>query len=389
MSLDPILWAMKDAPTANVEEWAVLCCMAESADEDGCNAFQATATIATRAKLSPRTVQRRIDALVERRLIVLGDQENPRLLRIPEHKRPVNYDVAIPYDWYGNIDRVNAYRETQGRPPLTPGDRPPPPPAPPKKKRADAGKPKSGSSEDATQADLDGKGEDPSKSGGDYKSPPDTESPQGVTTSHGEGRQEVTQPTPTTHPPTHPKDTSGTLREPTDADSNADPQGAMFTGDGFSGPGPEDAPVELTDAEVETGRDDKGQVLRGKRLDALAQKIAKAWWDWCKAEGHSHPASGYPACRAVIRTALGAGVNPKDLRRALATLTLQGHPVSGNTVQIALRDLKPGAGAGKGRSGYRDESWADRGEGPDEDDLRAIAELTAKKKPRPATGTDG
>lgn len=221
MALDPILWAMKDAPTADVEEWAVLSCMAESADEDGCNAFQATGTIAKRAKLSTRTVQRRIDSMLERGLIVLGDQENERLLRIPAHLRPTNYDLCIPFSWYGNIGRVNEYRETQGRAPLTPDDRPPLGPPPTKKKRADAGKTKG--SNDETQAAPIVQAEQPAEERGDFKSPPDSESPhdflsgEGVTTSRPEGRQEVTQPSPSTHP------TDPPLSLPPSAANVADP----------------------------------------------------------------------------------------------------------------------------------------------------------------------
>ena len=123
MALDPISWAMKDAPVADVEEWVVLTCMAESA-EVGCNAFQATITIATHAKVARRTVQRRIDALVKRSLIQLCDQQYEKPLKIPPHPRPTNYDLCIPYDWFGSIARVNDFRQRQGCPPFVPDDRP-------------------------------------------------------------------------------------------------------------------------------------------------------------------------------------------------------------------------------------------------------------------------
>lgn len=206
MSMDPILWAMKDAPVANVEEWAVLSAMAETADEDGCNAYNSTKTLADRMKLSRRTVQRRIDDMVERGLLALGDQNYWKLLRIPAHLRPTNYDLQIPLSWYGSADRVNAYRRDQGRSPLTHTMRPNLPPAPEKKRRADA-KP-------ATVTDLRVHAPQPGTADerGDYKSPHDSLTPRdsvtprdsqsggGVTTSHGRGRQAVTQPSPITHP---------------------------------------------------------------------------------------------------------------------------------------------------------------------------------------------
>ena len=135
MSFEPILWAMKDAPTADVEEWAVLCVMAESGDEDGCNAYQSTATIARRARLSERTVQRRIDAMEERGLVVRGDQEYPLLLTIPEAKRRTNYDLMIPYSWWGaKWERMNEWRADRRRPPTAAAG----PPRPPRRAGAEA-----------------------------------------------------------------------------------------------------------------------------------------------------------------------------------------------------------------------------------------------------------
>lgn len=214
MALDPILWAQKDAPVANIEEWAVLSVMAESADEDGCNAFQATQTIADRIKLSKRTVQRRIDDMLERHLISLGDQNHWRLMRIPGRYRPVNYDLLIPYSWFGNIDRVQAYRTQQGLAPLTRQERPDLGPAPEKKRRADAGKTRAKSEEGSTVTPLRTHSDEPGSARDDYKSPlsrgdyksplehgrGDYQTQSGVTTSHAQGRTAVTQPSPITLP---------------------------------------------------------------------------------------------------------------------------------------------------------------------------------------------
>ncbi|MFC9280932.1 hypothetical protein [Streptomyces collinus] len=131
---------MKDAPTADINEWGTLCCLAEAADEDGCNAFPAVKTIASYAKISTRTVQRALAAMEDRKLIAEGDQRAAHY--IPEHRRPTVYDLLIPFDWFRDIERTNAFRMRLGRPPLTRQDRPPIAPAPPKKTRADKGKPK-------------------------------------------------------------------------------------------------------------------------------------------------------------------------------------------------------------------------------------------------------
>lgn len=138
MALEPILWAMKDAPIADAEEWAVLSVMAEAGDDDGCNAFKSHKTIAGLVKLDPQTVQRRTKALVVRGLLSPGDQRAAQY--IPEWCRPVVYDVMIPYSWFSNIERINEYRRLRGRAPLTPEARPDIAAAPDKKRRADTGK---------------------------------------------------------------------------------------------------------------------------------------------------------------------------------------------------------------------------------------------------------
>ena len=140
MSFDPVLWAMKDAPIANVEEWAVLACLAERADDDGTDAMPSQATIAQRTKLSPATVKRRMRALEERGLIRRGDQTLAE--RYPLYVRPVVWDLMIPYSWFPNIDRIQRYRAERGEPPLRRQDRPALAPAPEKARRADHGAPR-------------------------------------------------------------------------------------------------------------------------------------------------------------------------------------------------------------------------------------------------------
>lgn len=138
MSLDPILWAMKDAPTADIEEWGVLTFLAEKADEDGCSALPSATTIARYTKLNRRTVVRRLDELERRGVIQRGDQNAAAYL--PNHRQPTVYDLQIPCSWFSNIVRTNEFRAQRGRPPITPQTRPDLPPAPEPKPRSDKGK---------------------------------------------------------------------------------------------------------------------------------------------------------------------------------------------------------------------------------------------------------
>ena len=135
---DAALWAVQDAPVANVEEWAVLVVLAQQADEDGCSAFRSVATIARMTRMSADTVKDRQRALIERGLIARGDQSAAEY--IPEHKRPVVYDLQVPYSWFPAIDRINEERKGKGRRPLAPEDRPNLMGAPTKRQRKDAGR---------------------------------------------------------------------------------------------------------------------------------------------------------------------------------------------------------------------------------------------------------
>jgi len=137
VSFDPVLWAMKDAPVANVEEWAVLVCMAEKADDDGCTSMPSHNTISAFTRISVPTVKRRIGSLEERRLIARGDQRAADRYRAD--RRPVVWDLMIPYSWFPNLDRIQAYRAERGRPPLTWADRPDLADPPPRRLRSDAG----------------------------------------------------------------------------------------------------------------------------------------------------------------------------------------------------------------------------------------------------------
>lgn len=141
MALDPIVWALKDAPVADAIERLVLAIYAEHADEDGCNAFPSYKTVAERAMTDRRTVLRRVQELVERGLLAEGDPA--AAAAIPQRYRRKVYDVMIPYSWWGPaaVDRINTYRAGRGRrAPITAATRPAIVSAPARHPRADAGR---------------------------------------------------------------------------------------------------------------------------------------------------------------------------------------------------------------------------------------------------------
>lgn len=139
VALDPIVWALKDAPVQDIYEKAVLWVFAEKADEDGTNSFPSLSTVARLAMCDVQTVKDRLRKLVRRGLLKLAEDQSPASY-LPAHARPRVYELMIPYSWYGKpaIERVNEARVARGLPPLTPESRPDLAPAPPRKRRADA-----------------------------------------------------------------------------------------------------------------------------------------------------------------------------------------------------------------------------------------------------------
>lgn len=141
MALDPILWAMKSAPVANVEEWALLVCLSDHANADGTAAYPSQPTMAGRTRTSIPTVKRRIAAMEKRGLIRRGDQS--LVVHLPADKRPVVWDLMIPLSWFPDLADIQEGRASRGMPPLTVSDRPDLAPAPEKARRVDAKPPKS------------------------------------------------------------------------------------------------------------------------------------------------------------------------------------------------------------------------------------------------------
>ncbi|MFJ1709214.1 hypothetical protein [Kitasatospora sp. NPDC088346] len=198
MSLEPMIWVLSgDAPIADLKEFAVLATMSETASRDGCGTFQSKETIAERTTLDTESVKRAWRSLTRRGLIAKGDQSLARHIRAD--RRPVVYDLLIPYDWFPNIERTNQERARMGLDPLTPKNRPPIAPAPGKTVRSDKGKPRARKS-----ADLAGDG---STSRGNSETPRE-ETPEpshGGTTSRRRGNY---------------KSSTGELQEPQTSTSN-------------------------------------------------------------------------------------------------------------------------------------------------------------------------
>lgn len=123
MALDPIVWALKDAPVKDAGERLILTILAEHSDEDGTSAYPSQKTIAGYAMLTDRSVRDKLKALEARGILVRGDQR--LVAHFPGDKRPVVWDLAIPFTWWGvRWDRMNRSRTTRGLRPLQPEQRP-------------------------------------------------------------------------------------------------------------------------------------------------------------------------------------------------------------------------------------------------------------------------
>jgi hypothetical protein len=166
VSFEAVSWAIKDAPLSDQTAKIVLIVLAEPADSDGCGAFLSKKTISKYALVDPKTVQRKLNDLKAQGVIREGDQT--RAAYIPEHRRPVVYDIQIPYSWFGTrIDRINEDRIDAGLDPLTTELRPDLAAAPERAARSDKGLARD-------QGAVTGR-----DAGGDSQSPGDSQSRKG------------------------------------------------------------------------------------------------------------------------------------------------------------------------------------------------------------------
>ncbi|MFD5737908.1 hypothetical protein ACFWIY_34635 [Streptomyces sioyaensis] len=237
MSLEAMVWVLSgDAPVADVNEYAVLGAMADKADPDGCGTWLSKETIAARVHVSEETVKRCWRNMSRRGLIARGDQLLVRHYRAD--RRPVVWDLLIPFTWFSNVDRINADRARHGLPPLTAADRPPIAPPPKKAGRADKGKPRP---KKKTAADQESSGRGNSQT----PRPDDSPEPNGGTTSRRRGNY---------------KSSAGELQDPQNRQSNQSPD-----------PGREAPPVRPSVQEGDApasesdGRTDGGSGIEGQQ----------------------------------------------------------------------------------------------------------------------------
>lgn len=71
-----------------------------------------------------------------------------------------------------------------------------------------------------------------------------------------------------------------------------------------------------------------------------ADELTKAWWEHCKKHGRQITQK-YVAVRQIVDGALANGVERDLLAKAMARCTEEGMPISGATLQIAIKKINP------------------------------------------------
>ncbi len=171
MSSNALIWAASIAPIADVQEYAILVRMADTVDEFGCGCLLSTKSIARDLKISEKTVQRRIDAMLSRKLLAEGDQQKAVYIRAD--RRPTVYDLMIPSVCFASLERTNERRADLKLAPLTPQNRPIQEPAPAgagRSPRSDIGKPRPRKVDDEQAKHGTGGGAEEQAERGDYQS---------------------------------------------------------------------------------------------------------------------------------------------------------------------------------------------------------------------------
>lgn len=309
MALDPIVWALKDAPVQDLYEKAVLWVFAEKADEDGTNSFPSLSTVARLAMCDVQTVKDRLRKLVRRGLLKLAEDQSPASY-LPAHARPRVYELMIPYSWYGKpaIERVNEARVARGQPPLTPESRPDLAPAPPRKRRADA-KPRTSKKGGGVQDPPVDSAED--HRGGVYDIPPG-----GMYNIPREGVYDTPQPSPITLP-NDPPLPGAAVEQSGAAGRGLDQAGRQESKD-------QDQQAVLPDVAAAAGQDQAVQIIQAirwparTRADRGTQRRLTTLAGQCLAAGH--PAV---AVQAAVTEGLpavwGAGLLVRRLEELAAT----------------------------------------------------------------------
>lgn len=297
--LVPLVWAFKVAPVKDSIEKLVLQCLADAGDEDGCNCFPSQDTIAERAMISSRSVRDRLGELEQRGIIQRGDQR--AAAHIPADKRPVVWDVMIPYTAFGDgVDSVNLYRKGKGRPPITPQSRPALPPPPPPKKRADAGKKRSKSTDERPESET---GRNTTPAGMEDR--PASESETAGIELHPRPEYNADNLPHTNLPQDLPQGDAAPLRDP----ASEGEQPALIVVDGG------------TDGASDT------RAIGAKELTAAAGKIADGWFTYY--EGKYSKITGsrsFHALRTMVVDALKAEYTDAEIKIALANTNGPGKP---------------------------------------------------------------
>lgn len=288
--LVPLVWAFKVAPVKDGIEKLVLQCLADAADEDGCNAYLAQATVAERAMIDGRTVRRRLAELEERGIISRGDQR--AVSHLPADKRPVVWDVMIPYAAFGDgIDSVNSFRKGKGRPPITPQNRPSLAPSPDAKVRKDKGQKKA--------SERGGSETGGTSSPAGQKVRPDTDAPAGGLEDRARADLKSDNLPPTTFPldlpPTEPADKS------TGTDQPALIAVEPITGDASS--------TRATGSKRSKGEPSPHQ--------EAARRISRLWWEWWTKKYGEITGSYVGFEKNTVLSALERGWTEDEVQQAL------------------------------------------------------------------------
>jgi len=93
MSIKVTGWALNEAPVEQPVQVLILVAMAERCNDDGTCSYQSVKTIASKARISPRTVHREFKNLEAMGVIRRGDQAAAE--HLPVNRRPVVYDLAV------------------------------------------------------------------------------------------------------------------------------------------------------------------------------------------------------------------------------------------------------------------------------------------------------
>lgn len=95
VSLKAILWALEDAPVEDPKQLLVLIALADRAHDDGKDAYPARSWLATRTRMSVRSVQRKLNELEASGVIRRGNQTILSTRDYPKDRRPIVWDINL------------------------------------------------------------------------------------------------------------------------------------------------------------------------------------------------------------------------------------------------------------------------------------------------------